>query len=535
MNRKNELIERVRAGLGKKQLIAIAAVLALGVAGGAAILGSEAKKPAAEGEEHGHGHDEAAGHADNEHHGAKGSGDHSDAEGHQDTEHHESAKGPNGGQLLSQGGNAIEVLLTEEGGEPRMKVWLSKDGKPVAPVGAVVTAELKRPNGQVDAIPFEVQKDALVSKVGVAEPHVFSGTIDIKSSAGAQRYAFNQSEGVIAMNATQMKVAGVSLDTAGAATVSSTLQLPGEIRFNEDRTAHVVPRVAGVVEQAPVTLGQAVKQGQVLAVISSAAVSDQRSELQAAQKRLALARTTYDREKKLFEEKISPEQDVLQAEQAWREAEIAVANARQKLQAVGAGTGSGSLNRYELRAPFDGIVVEKHIALGEQVREDAQVFTISDLRTVWAQINVPAQALPQVQLGREVTIRSTSFDQQAKGKVAYVGSLIGEQTRTALARVVVVNPDMTWRPGLFVNVEVSAGESAAAVTVASNAVQTYEGKSVIFLHTPAGFVPQPVTVGRTDAKRAEIVQGLQAGSRYAATGAFVIKAEAGKSSASHEH
>ena len=332
-----------------------------------------------------------------------------------------------------------------------------------------------------------------------------------------------------------MKAAGVSLDTAGAATVSSTLQLPGEIRFNEDRTAHVVPRVAGVVEQVPVVLGQAVKQGQVLAVISSATVSDQRSELQAAQKRLALARTTYDREKKLFEEKISPEQDVLQAEQAWREAEIAVANARQKLQAVGAEISGGSLNRYELRAPFDGVVVEKHITLGEQVREDAQVFTLSDLRTVWAQISVPAQALPQVQLGRQVTIRSTSFEQQAQGKVDYVGSLIGEQTRTALARVVVVNPDMTWRPGLFVNVEVSAGTSAAAVTVASDAVQTYEGKSVVFLHTPAGFMAQPVTVGRTDAKRAEIVQGLQAGSRYAATGAFVIKAEAGKSSASHEH
>lgn len=342
-------------------------------------------------------------------------------------------------------------------------------------------------------------------------------------------------ERVIVLNAAQLQAAGITLDTAGAATVRTSLQLPGEIRFNEDRTAHVVPRVAGVVEQVPVTLGQSVRQGQVLAVLSSATVSDQRSELQAAQKRLALARTTHDREKRLFEEKISPEQDVLQAEQAWREAEIAVTNARQKLQAVGAGAGNGSLNRYELRAPFDGIVVEKHIALGEQVREDAQVFTISDLRTVWAQISVPAQALPQVQVGRPVKIHATSFEQQAEGRVAYVGSLIGEQTRTALARVVVVNPDLTWRPGLYVNVEVSAGESAAAVTVASDAVQTHEGRSVVFVPTPAGFIAQPVTVGRSDAQRVEIVQGLAAGSRYAATGAFVIKAEAEKSSASHEH
>ncbi|WP_275542762.1 efflux RND transporter periplasmic adaptor subunit, partial [Escherichia coli] len=120
----------------------------------------------------------------------------------------------------------------------------------------------------------------------------------------------------------------------------------------------------------------------------------------------------------------------------------------------------GGGNRYELRAPFDGTVVEKHIALGEQVREDTQVFTISDLRTVWAQISVPAQSLPQVRVGERVLIRSSSFDQTATGTVGYVGSLIGEQTRTAQARVTVENPQALWRPGLFVNVEMTSAETA---------------------------------------------------------------------------
>lgn len=342
-------------------------------------------------------------------------------------------------------------------------------------------------------------------------------------------------EGAVTMTAEQIKAAGVSIETAGPATIRSALQLPGEIAFNDDRTAHVVPRVGGVVEAVPVSLGQQVTKGQVLAVISSTAVSDHRAELQSAQKRLQLTRATYEREQKLFEQRISPQQDVQQAEQAMREAEIAVSNARQKLQALGASTESSALNRYELRAPFNGVIVEKHISLGEQVREDANVFTVSDLKSVWAQVSVPARDLPSVRLNENVTIKSASFEQTAIGKVAYVGALIGEQTRTAQARVVVDNPNGAWRPGLFVNVEVASGESTAPVAVAADAVQTLEGKSVIFVRTATGFAPANVELGRNDGKRVEVKSGLKAGAQYAANGSFVIKSEAGKASATHTH
>ncbi|UUX96649.1 efflux RND transporter periplasmic adaptor subunit [Aquabacterium sp. J223] len=533
MNTKMNPARRLRAGVGKKQLAAIVVLLALGGAGAVAILNMGGAKPA--GEESG-GHNEAKGHADGEHHGGKGKDSHGDSAGHADTEHHEkAAKGPNGGQMLTEGDFGVELLLTEQGGVPRMKLWLSQGGKAVAPTAGKVTGELTRPGGEVEKLSFNLEKDALVSAQPVPEPHVFEGTLAVQTPKEPFLFTFSEREGVIALSPEQLKAAGVGLEAAGPASIRSTLQLPGEIRFNEDRTAHVVPRVAGVVEAVLVSLGQPVRKGQVLAVISSPTVSEQRAELQGALARQQLARTTYEREKKLFEEKISPQQDVLQAEQALREAEIAINNARQKLQAVGAGTGVGSLNRFELRAPFDGTVVEKHIALGEQVKEDAQVFTLSDLRTVWAQINVPANALPQVRVGERVTIRSTAFDQTASGTVAYVGSLIGEQTRTAPARMVVQNPDAVWRPGLFVTVELTANDATAPVTVSADAVQTQGDKTVVFLQTPNGFVAQPVQTGRSDGKRVEILKGLQAGARHASAGSFVVKAEAGKSSASHGH
>ena len=340
----------------------------------------------------------------------------------------------------------------------------------------------------------------------------------------------------IVLTDAQIQSAGIGIDKATPARIRTSSQLPGEIRFNEDRTAHVVPRLTGVVESVPANLGQPVKRGQVLAVIASTGLSELRSELLAAQRRLALARSTYTREKQLWQEKISAEQDYLAAQQTLREAEIAVANAQQKLVALGASAaGTGSLNRYEIRAPFDGIVVEKHIALGEAVKEDASIFTLSDLSSVWAEIVVPAKDLNVVRVGEKVVVRATAFDSTAEGQISYVGALLGQDTRTAKARVTLANPKMAWRPGLFVNVDVVSGETEVPVSVLADAVQTVEDKPVVFVRVKDGFTAQPVKLGRADGKRVEVIDGLKAGTAYAASGSFVLKAELGKGSAEHSH
>ncbi|ELX11406.1 cobalt-zinc-cadmium resistance protein CzcB [Janthinobacterium sp. HH01] len=350
----------------------------------------------------------------------------------------------------------------------------------------------------------------------------------------------------VTLDDAQIKAAGVTLAVAAPADIGVAITLPGEIRFNEDRTAHVVPKLAGVVTSVLAELGQNVKQGQVLAVIASSGLSEQRSELLSAERRLALASTTYEREHRLWQDKISAEQDYLQARQALSEAEIAVRNARQKLSAIGAGTGAGSgagagsaagaqLNRLELRAPFDGVVMEKHLALGEAVKEDAAVFTISDLSNVWAEIAVPPKDLALVRVGETVVVKASAFDAQASGKITYVGSLLGEQTRTAKARVALANPERAWRPGLFVSVDVLSGRAAAAVAVAADAIQTVDDKPVVFVRVAGGFRAQPVVAGRSDGRLTEIVKGLAAGAQYAATGSFVLKAELGKDGAEHAH
>lgn len=339
----------------------------------------------------------------------------------------------------------------------------------------------------------------------------------------------------VALTDQQIAETGISIQTAGAAHIKSLTTLPGEIRFNEDNTSHVVPRLAGVVEHVYANLGQQVKKRQVIAVIASTALSEQRSELLSAQKRLELARATFAREKHLWEAKISAEQDYLQAQQAMREMEIAVQNAQQKLIALGASptvsASNGALNRYEIRAPFDGMVVEKHVAMGEAVKEDTSIFTISDLSTVWADIIVSANDLNLVRVGAKVSIKATALDSTASGTVSYVGALMGEQTRTATARVTLDNPDMVWRPGLFITVDLVAKETEVPVAVSAEAIQTVNDKSTILARVPGGFVAQPVTTGLTDGNVTEIVSGLKPGSEYAVNGSFIVKAELSKKNA----
>lgn len=341
---------------------------------------------------------------------------------------------------------------------------------------------------------------------------------------------------LIPLDDAQIKAASIDIEIAGAARIGSTLQLPGEIRLNEDRTSHVVPRIAGVVESVHATLGQAVKKGHVLAVIASPAASDLRSELQTAQKRLTYANTTFDREKRLWQQRVSAEQDYLQAEQALHEAEASLANAQQKLSALGLTSFTPShLNRFELRAPFDGLVIEKHLSQGEAVKEDAVVFTISDLSRVWTEINLPAKDLPLLSVGKDVLIKATAFDASAKGKIAFVGALIGEQTRMAKARVILDNPQGIWRPGLFVTVEATALEVDVPVAVRSEAIQTLGDKTVVFLKADGGFTAQSVRLGRNDGQHVEVLQGMKAGEPYASTGSFVLKSELVKASVEQSH
>lgn len=342
-------------------------------------------------------------------------------------------------------------------------------------------------------------------------------------------------QGKVELTDAQIAAAGIELSPASPRLMNSWLALPGDIRLDGDRTAHVVPRAAGVVESVHVSQGQRVQKGELLAVIASQQISEQRSELAAAQRRVELARTTYARERQLWQERISAEQDYLQARQSLQEAEIALSNAQQKTNAISGSALPGGGNSYELRAPFAGVVVEKHLVRGEVVSETSAAFTVADLSRVWITFGVSPKDLSKLRVGTPVKVSAAALAAEIDASLSYVDNVLSQQTRTATARVTLENPQGAWRPGLFVTVRLATDSRPAPVTVPAQAIQTVEEQPAVFVRVADGFVVQPVVLGMVDGGYVEITQGLAPDAQVASAGSFILKSELGKGSAEHSH
>ncbi len=186
-----------------------------------------------------------------------------------------------------------------------------------------------------------------------------------------------------------------------------------------------------------------------------------------------------------------------------------------------------TFTRYAITAPFDGTVIEKHITLGEVLKDDTATYVIADLRSVWVQLSVYPKDLPFVRKGQQVTIAAGHSIPDSQGQISYIGPLIGE-TRTALARVVLPNPEGHWRPGLFITGEVLVEKIEVPLLIPKTALQTIEERPTVFVETAEGFKPQPVALGRSNETQVEVTAGLGPGQRYVASGAFTLKAQLSK-------
>lgn len=500
---------------------AIAAVLIAGGLLGWAILQKD--KPPVQA---GHGEH---GHAEHAHGDEAGQGSASPVQPEQPR------KGPHGGRLFTSGDFGLEVSIFEDGVPPEFRLHPSWRGKPIAPSQVTARLTLERLGRAPQEILFKPQGDVLRGDAEVVEPHSFKVSVQVAFEGREHRFNYEQEEARVSMSDAQLKQAGVTLAVAGPARISSQVALLGEVRYNADRTVQVVPRLAGLVEAVPISAGERVRKGQVLAVLSSPALADQRAEGLAAQKRLALARSTFEREKQLWLDKISPEQDYLQARAALQEAEIAEQRSRQKLANLGAAAGSGNLTRFELRSPLDGVVTDRRVTVGQSVGEADAVFTVSDLSSVWVEAPVATKDLGNIRTGMAAQVSASGFDAKAAGTITYISALVGEQTRSATARLVLPNPNGWWRPGLPVRVEVTDEQVDVPVAVELDAIQDLRNWQVVFGRYGQQLEARPLKLGRSDGKHIEVLSGLNAGERYAARNSFVIKAELGKAGASHDH
>jgi len=360
-------------------------------------------------------------------------------------------------------------------------------------------------------------------------------------SALADEYGRGADEGekIVRLDEAVMKESGVEIAVAGPGKLQVHDTLSGEIAFNSDTLAHIVPRVPGVVREVRKNLGDTVRAGEVLAVLDSRDLADSKAIYLAAVERLTLAQANFTREESLWQKKISAEKDYLECQQALAEARITLRSAEQKLHALGFAEEDlqalpshpeTSFTRYEITAPLDGTVVEKHIVLGEVLKEDSEPsFVIADLTSVWVDLKVHQQDLSHIRPGQTVIVKGGP-DLQTEGTIAFMSNIVSESSRMAFARMVIANTEGRWRPGLFVTGRILVDELSANIVVPKDALARLEGQTCVFLETDQGFVPRAVTVGGSNDKSVEITAGLTPGQKYVIRGAHTLKSELNKPS-----
>jgi len=194
-----------------------------------------------------------------------------------------------------------------------------------------------------------------------------------------------------------------------------------------------------------------------------------------------------------------------------------------------------SLTVYELKAPIAGTVIERQISLGEYASEQKPAFVVADLSSIWVDLSIYRQDLRRVRLGDEVLIDPDDGRGEIKGAISYMAPIGSSETQTALARVVLPNPDGRLRPGLFVTARLILAARNVAVAVRRSAIQTLESRTIVFVREDGDKIEaRPVELGDSDPKFVEIRAGLSVGERYVAENSFVVKAEMGKGDADHD-
>ena len=364
-----------------------------------------------------------------------------------------------------------------------------------------------------------------------------------KAKHDAGKEGDSDHEGVVKLSPEEMKEHGIKVQAAGPGEIKVSLRLAGEVQFDPDLVVKVRTQVPGIVREVRKKLGDTVRQGEVLAVLESRELAEANAKLASSRGKEALVKAAFQREEQLWKEKITSEREYLEARQALEEAGIERQLAQRRLATFGSASADGKdatgqgMARYELKAPMNGTVIERNLVRGEFLKEEAErpPLVIADTGKVWVNLAVYQKDLARVVPGSKATVIFGHGIAPAEGVVDYVSPAVGEGTRTATARVILSNPANAYRPGLFVSAEVVVDKEQVGVVVPKSALQTLEGRQVVWVEDAEGFRPTAVELGRSNGESVEVTSGLEPGQRYVAEGVFTLKAELGKEAFGEGH
>ena len=396
---------------------------------------------------------------------------------------------------------------------------------------------------------------------------------DESTHAGEEEGQHAEGEGAareVELTEEQMQRLGIAVDSARGGRATSTIERPATVMFDPDRTAQVGPRVEGQVVRVTADLGERVREGETLAILSSVELGRARSAYQTALARLATERRTYEREQQLRADSISSEADLLEAQAQFEEAQAELGAAREALRLYGLSdeeiesqeSHGEPLSHFHVRSPISGVVQEREASPGETVGPQDTPFHVADPSRMWAMIDAYERDARALEEGQPVTltVRSRSGETFG-GTIDFVSYALDEESRTLRARAVIDNAEGLLRAGMYgtATIQTGRGQTDSGQTAGSNqaggnqagggarhallpsdAVQTIGDEQVVFVpgERAGHFRAVPVRTGEeSQGGMTEILAGLRPGDRAVTEGAFDLKAAltASGRSAAHSH
>ena len=332
------------------------------------------------------------------------------------------------------------------------------------------------------------------------------------------------------------QLASIAVQAAEPRTMAVT-HVTGRLYWNEDTTVGVFTPVGGRVTHIRVDLGQAISAGTPLAEIDSPDFAQALANARTAVGNLAMADKAYSRSKELLEHGAAAAKDVEAAQAAY----VAALAERDRSEAVLANYGGSDKSTnalYILRSPIAGVLVDKNINPGQELRADlmlanapnlfAPTFVVSDPTKLWLQLDVAESDLPSLQQGLRLQIHSRSFpDRVFDGVVDRIGDTMDPSTRTIKVRGIVNNPDLLLKAEMYVLVDVVQTPSKVGemgVEVPSKALFMKGDDSFVFLEEAPGiYERKQVKVGVEKDNKVPIFQGIDPGQKVVVEGALLLQ------------
>jgi cobalt-zinc-cadmium efflux system membrane fusion protein len=344
-------------------------------------------------------------------------------------------------------------------------------------------------------------------------------------------------QSIVKLDDDEIKSAGIESATARAGTIAHRIVVPGTIIPHADRIAHVAVKVSGTVAELRKKVGDAVAANEVLAILESREFADAKSEYLAARLTNELQQDLFEREKVLWDKKISTEQQYLRSRNQAANAKMRNDITRQKLFALGLtepeianlpNEPEAFLRRQEVRSPLAGRVVERKVDLGAAVGRDnleTELFVIADLDPVWVDLAISPADLPLIKEGQAVSITTRGIAASVDGKIVFIGPMLDKDSRSARAVAEIANDSGMWRPGSFVTAAIAFEEQPVTLGIPMTAVQNIGAATVVFVQVPEGFQKRQVVLGQSDERMVEVSSGFRPGEVIAVTNTFLLKAE----------